>query len=275
MTEAEWDACADLGVMLESLRGRGTDRKWWLFVAASCRSEAHFLPAEIRRLVAAVAEGVADWSITPAEWRAALEAVFGFMERLIGVHDFERAAVLRDLRDILFPRSHRWGHQDEAARTRELERGVAGAAGRAARARRWTLFAATSAWAGWDRDYMERPPAGPPPWTAMEHRRFQCRAARDIFGSPFRPPPHLDSSCLAWNDGAVRKMARAVYDACAFDRLPLLADALEDAGCADAADLMERLLTDDDQRVVANAAISLHRITGKKVKQLPEGYKDD
>ncbi len=44
---------------------------------------------------------------------------------------------------------------------------------------------------------------------------------------------------------------------------------------ADASDLMERLLTDDDQRVVVNAAISLHRITGKKVKQLPEGYRDD
>ena len=44
---------------------------------------------------------------------------------------------------------------------------------------------------------------------------------------------------------------------------------------ADASDLMERLLTDEDQRVVANAAVSLHRITGKKVKQFPEGYRDD
>lgn len=44
---------------------------------------------------------------------------------------------------------------------------------------------------------------------------------------------------------------------------------------ADASDLMERLLKDDDPRVVANAAISLHRITGKKVKQFPEGYRDD
>ena len=29
-------------------------------------------------------------------------------------------------------------------------------------------------------------------------------------------------------------MAQSIYDARAFDRLPLLADALEDAGCADA-----------------------------------------
>ena len=45
----------------------------------------------------------------------------------------------------------------------------------------------------------------------------------------------LDPSWLAWNDGAIRKMAQAIYDARAFDRLPLLADALEDAGCTDAA----------------------------------------
>ncbi len=44
-----------------------------------------------------------------------------------------------------------------------------------------------------------------------------------------------DPSWLAWNDGAIRKIAQTIYDARAFDRLPLLADALEDAGCTDAA----------------------------------------
>ena len=43
------------------------------------------------------------------------------------------------------------------------------------------------------------------------------------------------SSWLAWNDGAIRKMAQVIYDDRAFDRLPLLADALDDAGCTDAA----------------------------------------
>ncbi len=56
---------------------------------------------------------------------------------------------------------------------------------------------------------------------------------RDIFGNPFRPVA-LDSSLLAWNDGTVRKMALVTYDERAFDRLPLLADALEDAGCSEA-----------------------------------------
>jgi hypothetical protein len=50
---------------------------------------------------------------------------------------------------------------------------------------------------------------------------------------PFRKTS-LSNAWLAWNDGAIRKMAQAIYDARAFDRLPLLADALEEAGCADA-----------------------------------------
>jgi hypothetical protein len=38
-----------------------------------------------------------------------------------------------------------------------------------------------------------------------------------------------------WQDGTIPKLARAVYDGRAFDRLPFLADALEEAGCTDAA----------------------------------------
>jgi hypothetical protein len=54
---------------------------------------------------------------------------------------------------------------------------------------------------------------------------------RDIF--PVRLPA-LDPAWLAWNDGTVPKLARGIYDGRAFDRLPILADALEEAGCADA-----------------------------------------
>ncbi len=38
---------------------------------------------------------------------------------------------------------------------------------------------------------------------------------------------------LAWNGGTVPRLAQGVYDDRAFERLPVLADALEDAGCAD------------------------------------------
>jgi HEAT repeat protein len=44
---------------------------------------------------------------------------------------------------------------------------------------------------------------------------------------------------------------------------------------AGAAALMEKLLTDPTRIVQTNAAIALYRITGKKVKQFPEGYRAD
>ncbi len=56
---------------------------------------------------------------------------------------------------------------------------------------------------------------------------------QDIFGNPFHKPS-LDPAWLAWDNGLVRKLAQAIYDERAFERLPILADALEDAGCADA-----------------------------------------
>ena len=61
-----------------------------------------------------------------------------------------------------------------------------------------------------------------------------CQLIRDIFGNPFRRVA-LDPAWLQWNGGTVRKMAEAIYDDRAFDRLPILADALEEAGCTDRA----------------------------------------
>jgi hypothetical protein len=44
-------------------------------------------------------------------------------------------------------------------------------------------------------------------------------------------PRLLDSRWLSWNGGIVRKMAQAIAAEQAWDRLPILADALEEAGC--------------------------------------------
>jgi hypothetical protein len=60
---------------------------------------------------------------------------------------------------------------------------------------------------------------------------------RDIFGSlPFRPMS-IAPDVLSWNDGTVGRIAAGIYEERAFDRLPILADALPDAGC-DAKELL-------------------------------------
>jgi hypothetical protein len=78
------------------------------------------------------------------------------------------------------------------------------------------------------------PPSPPPPDQGKAVTLF-----REVVGDPFRPPV-IEASWLAWDGGAVRQMAEAIYDEQAFDRLPILADALEDAGCVDA-DLLGHL----------------------------------
>jgi hypothetical protein len=60
-------------------------------------------------------------------------------------------------------------------------------------------------------------------------QRQQIDLLRDVFGNPFRPVM-IDP---AWLTPAVLGIARGVYDERAFDDLPILADALEDAGCDD------------------------------------------
>jgi hypothetical protein len=56
----------------------------------------------------------------------------------------------------------------------------------------------------------------------------QVALLREIFGNPFRPVA-VDP---AWLTSDVLALARGIYEEKAFDRMPILADALQDAGCA-------------------------------------------
>ena len=49
-----------------------------------------------------------------------------------------------------------------------------------------------------------------------------------------RVPP-INPEWLAWDSGTVRGIAEGIYEERAFGRLPILADALEEAGCDDQA----------------------------------------
>jgi hypothetical protein len=60
-------------------------------------------------------------------------------------------------------------------------------------------------------------------------RHEQARLMRCIFGDPFRSRT-VDAR---WLGPAVVSLARTIYEGRAFDRLPILAEALEATGCDD------------------------------------------
>jgi hypothetical protein len=63
----------------------------------------------------------------------------------------------------------------------------------------------------------------------VEMYHEQAVIIRDLFGNPFR----LVAFDPRWRTSDVLGLARAIYEDRAFDRMPILADALMDAGCAD------------------------------------------
>jgi hypothetical protein len=72
-------------------------------------------------------------------------------------------------------------------------------------------------------------------FTAPGEGKAQAALVRDIFGNPFRPHPALDPRWLTWESGAVARLARSLYGANAFAKLPALAALLKRAGCKEAA----------------------------------------
>jgi hypothetical protein len=65
--------------------------------------------------------------------------------------------------------------------------------------------------------------------------REQAQILRDIAGHLFHPVVATPVWVLERGGGTVGSIARAIYEESAFSDLPVLADALEEAGCTDAA----------------------------------------
>jgi hypothetical protein len=63
---------------------------------------------------------------------------------------------------------------------------------------------------------------------------LQAELFRELFGNPFRPVA-IDPAWRQANDGTVVQLAQAIYEDRSFEAMPILADALLDAGCQDGA----------------------------------------
>jgi hypothetical protein len=206
MTEAEWRASDDPKDMLTQV-GIGPQRKLRLFACACCRRIWHLITDERCRNAVEVAERYADGLVKERERAKANRQASKVSEEIEAAAQTEWEVLSRS------------ASFQAAAYAVELSGQVAwNGAGWAAAA---VGFVAMN---------------GNPRATARERmarRReesAQCNLLRDIFGNPFRPAAiggrHVTPK--------ITKLAETIYDRRAFDRLPVLADALDDAGCDEA-----------------------------------------
>jgi hypothetical protein len=80
---------------------------------------------------------------------------------------------------------------------------------------------------GHDPDALIAVPAERIAWTVRQYTTHPAAYLRDIFGNPFRPVPFSP----AWRTETTVALARQVYEERDFSAMPILADALEEAGC--------------------------------------------
>jgi hypothetical protein len=194
MTESEWLASADPTPMLRYLSDEQTsERKMRLLACACCRRIWHLLPDPRSRSAVEVAERFADDRATRLELARARVRAFEAVKGRSGPD---------------------WG----AYWTTSVK-----AAGPI-----WNVFAAASVV---DREIVRRTEAEYHADLAGEFLR-QVALVYDVIGNPFRLS-RLDPHCLAWDRGLVRHLAEGIYEDRAFERMPVLGDALEDAGCSD------------------------------------------
>lgn len=71
-------------------------------------------------------------------------------------------------------------------------------------------------------------------WCPDDQPWFHPVLLREIIGNPFCPVT-ADPSWLAWNGRTAEILAERIYEERRFGDLPILADALEEAGCTDEA----------------------------------------
>ncbi|OAI55046.1 hypothetical protein AYO44_13655 [Planctomycetaceae bacterium SCGC AG-212-F19] len=201
MTELEWMVCDDSQKMLSFLRSRASDRKLRLFGCA-CYRQIWFLVTDApSRNVIEYAERFADGNVTE-----------------------KQLMLMRQVASNLAVLTQAWG------------------AWIVAEADAWdcAIGARESTVSITRYDAAEQEPTGLAVARAIALLQgengasiAQCKLLREMFGNPFRPVA-LSS---AWQTTNVVALARAIYDERAFDRMPILADALEDAGC-DNADIL-------------------------------------
>jgi hypothetical protein len=195
LNKKEWLKCTDPMAMLEFLQGKASTRKLQLFVCAACRRLWPLLEEESLRNAVEISEQYADGTVGGDELARAAAAALPLVRPL--------------------PKDAPGYH--------------------AAWAAAWSTLPANRYFADNASAYLLYGSWGIGKYllkvlgivTARRERVSQVGLLREIFGNPFQPVA-LDPT---WLTPTVKALARAIYEEHNFTDLPVLADALEEAGC--------------------------------------------
>jgi hypothetical protein len=208
MTEAEWLVASDPTPMLEYVRGRGSDRKLRLLVCACCRRFCDSRGIEATQTCVEASERYADGHATEEELREARNQAHA--TKCYAQFRAQNTPLTLDGKVVSSRSVERPGVHDKDLRRLDF-----------------AVFAASTA-SGLRADIMRM-------FRTEPVLASSCLALfRDLLGNPFRPVA-IDTSLLT---STVVSLADGIHADRAFDRLPILADALQDAGC-DSAEVLD------------------------------------
>ena len=203
MTEAEWQVAADPGPMFDHLlhQLKPWTRKWRLFACACGRRVSDLMPTGRERQQADFAERLAD--------DPKLEAVRDYYVSPLPDYSRRQARSYSTSAHLAswFATNSNAPLAAYQASCHCLDAAVRKSG---AMARRDARSAGPDMRAAGDRE-----------------REAHAAFIRDIFGNPFRPA----SFSPAWRTSTALTLARQMYESRDFSLMPILADALQDAGC--------------------------------------------
>lgn len=236
MTESKWLACTDPNLMWSAITSKISERKRRLFAVACCRwiwkdlhhdarraavirwhqqIRAYFTECEVDDPVdavneaesgLAVAERFADGLASQSE----LEASYEVARKAVDSADSVSEMIVNES----FPK----GANKRVARERSEQEYRAA----------YSTYATTAPgtlgdpyWLGANIDYLRYPDS------QDSYPLEQVRLLREIFSDLIRKIRFKKS----WRTSTVMALANGIYDEKVFDRIPILADALQDAGC--------------------------------------------
>jgi hypothetical protein len=232
MTEAEWLASQNPRSMIRHLIGpdalrvqvadeesncRASERKLRLFTCACYYRICHLLPDPVARATVQTVEGFADGLVSLADFSAAQRRAFVRCRELEGRWRASRGARRDELRPT---------HEALGLAAVVIWGSAPSTAYYGSSTALHVLASLTNPGGGKGNVASKR--------RSVTERVGQCRILRDIFGNPFRPVT-VDP---AWRTTTAVQLAQGMYDSRDFSAMPILADALQDAGC-DNADILD------------------------------------